>query len=81
MKRDYWNIFDELEDKQRIVDGVVSLIGTFEESLNYGTSEKEDLLDGIILLKGILKDYNKGARELIEEGFEMVIEERIRNNR
>lgn len=71
-KKDFIDIFSEMDDESSKLEGLASMLSAVEEALLYGHNDPKEYTSAICLISRMLDDYSKAHRELFDEGFRIM---------
>lgn len=77
MKNDVFKIFSAMENESNKLEGVVSILYAIADAMSYGTSDPKEFTPAIELAASTLQDFSIKHEELIEQGYELVKENKL----
>ena len=77
MKNDVFKVFSAMEDESNKLNGVVSILYAIADAMSYGTSNPKEFTPAIELAATTLQDFSIKHEELIEQGCELVKENKL----
>lgn len=77
MKNDVFKIFSAMEDESNKLEGVVSILYAIADAMSYGTSNPKEFTAAIELAATTLQDFSIKHEELIDQGCDLVKENKL----
>lgn len=77
MKNDVFKIFSAMENESNKLEGVVSILYAVADAINYSSSDPKDFAAAIELAATTLQDFSVKHGELIEQGCQLVKENKL----
>lgn len=74
---DVFKVFSAMEDESNKLNGVVSILYAIADAMNYGTSNPKEFIAAIELAATTLQDFSIKREELIDQGCELVKENKL----
>lgn len=74
---DVFKVFSAMEDESNKLNGVVSILYAIADAMNYGTSNPKEFTAAIELAATTLQDFSIKREELIDQGCELVKENKL----
>ncbi len=74
---DIFKVFSTMEDESNKLNGVVSILYAVADAINYSSSDPKDFAAAIELAASTLQDFSIKHEELIEQGCELVKENKL----
>lgn len=77
MKNDVFKIFSAMENESNKLEGVVSILYAIADAMTYGASDAKEFTAAIELAATTLQDFSIKHEELIDQGCELVKENKL----
>ena len=77
MKNDVFKIFSAMENESNKLEGVVSILYAIADAMTYGASDAKEFTAAIELAATTLQDFSIKHEELIEQGCDLVKENKL----
>ena len=77
MKNDVFKVFSAMEGESNKLNGVVSILYAIADAMTYGASDAKEFTAAIELAATTLQDFSIKHEELIDQGCELVKENKL----
>lgn len=74
---DVFKVFSAMEDESNKLNGVVSILYAIADAMGYGASNPKEFTPAIELAATTLQDFSIKHEELIDQGCELVKENKL----